>query len=339
MIIRASSYPRAGLIGNPSDGYFGKTISFAFTNFRAEVMMYHSPELEIIGNVTDHTRFDSFQSLVSDISTYGYYGGVRLLKASLKTFFDYCRRMKIQLDDRNFTVRYSTDIPHGVGLAGSSAIITACFRALMAFYGVSISKATLANLVLSVEVDELGISAGLQDRVVQAYEGLVYMDFDKTIMDRQGYGYYEPLDPSTLPELYIAYRTDLSQCSDVVHNRLRDRYNTGDQEVFDAIDFWAGLADQAKDSLLSGQGDKIGELINANFDMRAKLCKLSDGNVQMVNTARSTGASAKFTGSGGAIVGTCRSQEMLEKLMQQLDESGITVIRPVIASGSTEDSQ
>ncbi len=204
MIIRATSYPRAGLIGNPSDGYFGKTISFAFSNFQAEVMMYHSPELEIIGNVKDHTRFDSLQSLVGDINTYGYYGGVRLLKASLKTFFDYCRGMKIQLDDRNFTVRYSTDIPHGVGLAGSSAIITACFRAMIAFYGVSISRATLANLVLSVEVDELGISAGLQDRVVQAYEGLVYMDFDKAIMDRQDYGYYEPLDPSGLPELYIA---------------------------------------------------------------------------------------------------------------------------------------
>ena len=339
MIIRATSYPRAGLIGNPSDGYFGKTISFAFSNFRAEVMMYHSPELEIIGNVKDHTRFDSLQSLVGDINTYGYYGGVRLLKASLKTFFDYCRKMKIQLDDRNFTVRYDTDIPHGVGLAGSSAIITACFRALIAFYGVSISKAMLANLVLSVEVDELGISAGLQDRVVQAYEGLVYMDFDKTIMDRQGYGHYEPLDPSGLPELYIAYRTDLSQCSDVVHNRLRDRYNAGDREVFDAIDFWAGLAGQAKDGLLSGQGEKIGELMDANFDMRARLCKLSDGNIQMVQVARSTGASAKFTGSGGAIVGTYHGSEMLDKLMQQLDESGITVIKPVITAGSTEDTR
>jgi glucuronokinase len=339
MIIRATSYPRTGLIGNPSDGYFGKTISFAFSNFRAEVMMYHSPELEIIGNITDYTKFDSFQSLVADINTHGYYGGVRLLKASLKIFFDYCSRMKIQLDDRNFTVRYSTDIPHGVGLAGSSAIITACFRALIAFYGVSISKAMLANLVLSVETDELGIAAGLQDRVVQAYEGLVYMDFDKAIMDRQGYGYYEELDPSALPELYIAYRNDLSQCSDVVHNRLRDRYNAGDQEVFDAIDFWAGLADKAKDNLLNGQGDKIGELMDANFDARAKLCKLSDGNIHMVEVARSTGASAKFTGSGGAIVGTCQGPEMLDKLMQRLDESGVTVIKPVIASGSAEDIQ
>ena len=32
MIIREKAYPRAALIGNPSDGYFGKTIAFVFRN-------------------------------------------------------------------------------------------------------------------------------------------------------------------------------------------------------------------------------------------------------------------------------------------------------------------
>ena len=30
MLIRTRSHARAGFLGNPSDGYFGKTISFAF---------------------------------------------------------------------------------------------------------------------------------------------------------------------------------------------------------------------------------------------------------------------------------------------------------------------
>jgi glucuronokinase len=37
MIIKTHAYPRAALIGNPSDGYFGKTIAFTFSNFQAEV--------------------------------------------------------------------------------------------------------------------------------------------------------------------------------------------------------------------------------------------------------------------------------------------------------------
>ena len=47
MIITTKAYPRAALIGNPSDGYFGKTIAFTFSNFSATVVLYESPELVI----------------------------------------------------------------------------------------------------------------------------------------------------------------------------------------------------------------------------------------------------------------------------------------------------
>ena len=36
------------------------------------------------------------------------------------------------------------------------------------------------EVILSIERDELGISAGLQDRVIQCFGGLVHMDFSKT---------------------------------------------------------------------------------------------------------------------------------------------------------------
>ena len=165
MIIHAKAYPRAGLIGNPSDGYFGKTISFVFKNFAAEVILYQSPELEILPNTRDHSKFKSINGLAEDVRLFGYYGGIRLLKATVKRFHDYCAENAVKLDNRNFTIRYHTNIPSQVGLAGSSAIITACLRALMAFYEVSIPKPVQPGLVLSVEKNELGIMAGLQDRV------------------------------------------------------------------------------------------------------------------------------------------------------------------------------
>lgn len=40
-------------------------------------------------------------------------------------------------------------------------------------------------------MEELGINAGLQDRVIQIYNGCVYMDFDRELMERQGHGAYE----------------------------------------------------------------------------------------------------------------------------------------------------
>ena len=68
---------------------------------------------------------------------------------------------------------YETNIPRMVGLSGSSAIITAAFRALLRFYRLSITddlkidEASLPQVILDVEMKELGITAGLQDRVIQ----------------------------------------------------------------------------------------------------------------------------------------------------------------------------
>ena len=229
MIIKTKAYARAALIGNPSDGYFGKTISFTFSNFAATVILYESPELEIIPTERDGSTFQSIDALMEDVRLFGYYGGIRLLKAAIKTFRQYTLENGIEIDKRNFTIRYESNIPNLVGLSGSSAIITACFRALMAFYGVTIPKPELANIIRATEQKELGITAGLQDRVIQVYEGLVYMDFDKKLMEKQGHGNYVELNPSILPNLYIAYRTDLSEISDIFHNNIRARFEAGEK--------------------------------------------------------------------------------------------------------------
>jgi glucuronokinase len=334
VIIRTKAYPRAGLVGNPSDGYFGKTISFAFSNFRAEVVLYETPELEILSSEKDLSCFDSITALVKDVRLHGYYGGVRLLKATVKKFYDYCQDNQIELHTKNFTIRYSSDIPHGVGLAGSSAIITACLRALMAFYGVSIPKYVQANLVLAAEAGELRIPAGLQDRVIQVYEGLVYMDFAREIMQKQGYGSYEPLDPKLLPKLYLAYMDDLSEPTEKFHNNIRHRFDQGEPKVVNAMKFWAHLTDKVKKCLLARQTDPIGALLNANFDKRREIYDINEGNIRMVETARSVGASAKFTGSGGAIVGTYEDERMFTELRRKLGRINVTVLKPKIVPGT-----
>ncbi|MHC4871206.1 MAG: mevalonate kinase family protein [Planctomycetota bacterium] len=337
MIIKTKAYPRAGLVGNPSDGYYGKTISFCFSNFRAEVTLYQTPELEILPNMRDHSVFSSIEALVDDVSKYGYYGGIRLLKAAVKKFYEYCAQNRIELDKRNFTIKYSSNIPHQVGLAGSSAIITACMRALMSFFQVKIPKPVLATLVLSVENEELQITAGLQDRVAQAYEGLVYMDFEKQMMTSQGHGNYIEIDHNLLPPLYIAYMSDLSEVSDVFHNNIRDRFDRGEKAVVDSMRYWAALTDKVKLCLNKGNKDKLGSLLNKNFDQRKKIYKISEANVEMVELARKAGASAKFTGSGGAIVGTYTDERMFKKLQAAFKNKKIKIIKPKIVKTSRRD--
>lgn len=330
MIIRTKAHPRAGLIGNPSDGYFGKTISFIIRNFAAEVTLYETPELEILPNQRDHSRFASIHSLADDVRKHGYYGGIRLLKATIQRFYRYCQEEGIPLHERNFTIRYHSNIPSQVGLAGSSAIITACLRALSEFFGVEIPKVLQPGLILSVETQELGIPAGLQDRVIQVYEGLVYMDFNKELLEKQGYGSYEPLDPSLLPHAYIAYRTDLAEGTEVFHNDIRGRFNRGDPTVINAMKYWASLAEEAKYCLLSRDVKRLNELMNLNFDKRREIYQIGEGNIRMVEAARSIGASAKFTGSGGAIVGLYEDEAMFEALTDKLALLGVRAFKPKI---------
>jgi glucuronokinase len=330
MLITTKAYARAGLVGNPSDGYFGKTISFIIRNHWAEITLFESPELTIQPNERDHSVFSGIDALARDVRQFGYYGGIRLLKASVKRFYEYCEKHAIPLHGRNFTLRYDSNIPPQVGMAGSSAIITACWRALMQFYHVQIPNHILPSLVLSVENEELGIPAGLQDRVIQTYEGVVFMDFNRASIEKLGYGIYEELDPATLPNVYVAYTTRLSEGTEVFHNDIRSRWLRGEREVVSAMYQWANLAQRVRDLLVQGEGERIGPLLNENFDLRRRLYQLSPGNIEMVETARACGASAKFTGSGGAIVGTYDDESMFQRLKTTMEPLQMAVLKPQI---------
>jgi len=329
-VIETYAYARAGLLGNPSDGYFGKTISFLVRNFRARVLLRPSARLEIRPSKADMPVFENLDDLYHATRWRGYYGGIRIIQALIVRFLDYCREHAISLPNRNFTIEYESTIPMRLGLGGSSAIITAALRALAEYFDVEIPRPLMANLVLETETRELGVPAGLQDRVIQVYEGMVYMDFSREVMERQGYGLYEPLDPELLPSLYLAYRTSLSEGTEVFHNHVRERWRAGDPAVVEAMRTWAGYAERGRQALLARDYGTLDELINANFDLRARISQISDGNRQMIQAARGAGARANFAGSGGAIVGAYRGEAMFAALAEAMRPLGVAVIRPAI---------
>jgi glucuronokinase len=330
MIITTHAYARAGLVGNPSDGYFGKTISFVIRNFKATVKLWESPHFEIVPSHGDLARFDTVSSFLRDVKLHGYYGGLRLMKAIVKKFHDYCAKNDITLHERNFTLSFETDIPRLVGLAGSSAIITATLRALMKFYEVDIPMHLMPSLILSAEKEELGIQAGLQDRVIQTYEGIVYMDFDRKLLESRGYGIYEDLKPEKMPPVYVAFDPDRAEISDIPHRNLRDLFNRGDPQVVGAMQKYRDLTDRGKKALLAGDWDELHKVTNENFDLRRTIMPIAPENLRMVEVARSTGASAKFAGSGGAIVGLFTDGRQYQELVDALYQIRCTVLRPLI---------
>jgi glucuronokinase len=326
-MIETYGYARAGFLGNPSDGYFGKTLSFAMSNFRARVLCYPSGRLEIKPSKVDLPIFENLDDLYRITRWRGYYGGIRIIQALIVRLVDYCREHGIELPDRNFTLEYESNVPQRLGLGGSSAIITASLRALCQYYSLDIALPIQANIALETETRELNVPAGLQDRVVQAYQGLVYMDFSKHLMDARGYGEYEQMNPALLPNVYVAYRTSLSEGTEVFHSNLRDRWVRGDPEVVDAMHTWAGYAAEGRACLLERNYERLNQLVDANFDLRARIYHIDPGNLEMVQTARAAGATANFAGSGGAIVGTYTDEGMFARLTEKMQRVGVAVIK------------
>ena len=141
-----AAYARAGLLGNPSDGYGGKAIAVSVRDFRAQVTITAAERLEIVPGDTDLLVFDSFDDARKALSQRGCEDGLRLLRATLVEFADYCpERLDLADDDtrHRFRMSYETTVPIQVGMSGSSAIVIAALRALMSWFGVAIEPARM----------------------------------------------------------------------------------------------------------------------------------------------------------------------------------------------------
>jgi glucuronokinase len=232
-----------------------------------------------------------------------------------------------------YTEAYSFDVFFQTGLSGSSAIVSAALSCLLDFYNVrqSIRIEVRPNLILNAE-KELGIVAGLQDRVAQVYGGgLVHMDFSKEHMDKVGYGIYTIMDINLLPPLHLIYAENPSD-SGKVHSTVRRRWLDGDEFIISSMAEIAKLAEEGRTALLKKDYSNLKELMNRNFDLRRSMfgdeC-LGAMNIEMVEVARKIGAAAKFTGSGGAVVVFCPEGPSQVKLLEEECRKSGFIVEPV----------
>jgi glucuronokinase len=324
-----TAYARAGLLGNPSDGYDGKAIALIVRNFRASVTIEESDHFEILRGPSDRLSYPRFTDLVDLLSDQGCYGGVRLLLGAVRRFADHAGTAALAPDRQRFTMSYRSDIPRQVGMAGSSALVIAALRAMMKWFGLSIEPATLAELALKAEVEDLGIAAGPMDRVIQAYEGVMLMDFKPPRSPAS----YARLDPSILPPLFIAYDPRTGEISGKVHSDVRFRWLRGDSDVREAIAVFPRLVDEGMQCLRSRDWEGFRRLVDKNFDTRARIWRLSDRDHEMIRIGRALGSAVKFCGSGGAVIGAMRCSSDFEAIERAYSAAGYNAFRPIIEPG------
>jgi len=317
------AHARAGILGNPSDGYGGKAIACTVANFAARVTLEPSRVLAVVTSTDRLALPDWNQALHPEMAPAGT-GIVRLAVAALRRFvhwIDPSARI-----EPPFTLCCETNIPREVGLGGSSAMIIAVLRALSAHFGVPITPFDLAEHALAVETDDLRIVAGPMDRVIQSYGGVIEMDLAEPRSPES----YRPVDPKLVPPLVIAWDPRGGAPSGVMHGDLRRRWLARDPVVLETIEALREVVEQGVWALEAHDRSSFVNLVNLNFELRCRIASVSSHDREMVKLARQHGAAAKLCGSGGAVLVVHPNDERLPEVEEAFTRAGLSCVRPVI---------
>ncbi len=262
---------RVHLAGNPSDGYGGAVLSAPVPELTAEV------ELDVA---------DRF-------SVHGHPDGHGLVTAAVSVLDDLLPR---DIERRPARISWSTTIPRSVGLGGSSAIVIATMRALLAWWDTSIDRSTLARAALAAEVDVLGLAGGIADRTVQTWEAIVRTDsrVEPPVVDS-----VELAQPI---QLTMVWNERAAAPSSDYHEGLRARFVAGDETVRHAMAELAGLADRATVALERGDVGAFAHALDASLDVRLGLGPVPAAAVEPVGRLRADGHQVNFAGSGGSLI-------------------------------------
>ena len=162
------------------------------------------------------------------------------------------------------------------------------------------------------------------DRVIQAYGGLLHMDFAPP----RGAHSYRRLDPALLPPMFVAWDPAPGEMSGVPHADVRRRWERGDPAVREAMATFPRLVDRALGCLECGDREGFLRCVDRNFDTRASIWPCRESDLQMVRVGRACGAAVKFAGSGGAVVGFLRDEAQRAAVEKAYAESGYCCARP-----------
>jgi glucuronokinase len=278
---------RAALAGNPSDGYGGAVLAVPVPDVAATVTATPAADRTIAATDPDLRA---------------------LLQATVDAFDDAVAvAPPVELTA-------STTIPRSVGLAGSSALVIAALRALAASSGHRWDPIELAELALSVEVDRLGITAGLQDRLVQAVGRPILMRFDPVS--------FHPVDGAAAIPLFVAWDAAAAEPSGAVHRPLRERFDAGDHTVHRAMRELAGCAERGARAITDGDRSELAVAIDRSFDLRTSIVDVGATQERLVDVGRHLGAAVNSAGSGGSVVGMAPDPANIADLRRAYTELG-----------------
>jgi len=288
-VIRASAPGRAGIIGNPTDGYGGTVVSTSLSQ-RASVRLLPADEtvLTVCGeSVPVRSR--------NDLPLTGGYTDVA--KAVLTTF-------DTALDGQGFHLHAETEIPMRAGLSGSTAMLVSLLGAVLHWLELSLNRWEIAEAARKIEFEVMGVTCGFQDQYMAVFGGLNCMDFRGKEPGKESpdpiFATVEPLAASVPALPMLLANTGVQHHSGTHHKPLRERWIEGDPAVVNGYERLQSLAREGKKALLRADWECLGAMMNEQHGIQRELGGSGEANERLIRAALEIGAwGAKLAGAGG----------------------------------------
>jgi galactokinase/mevalonate kinase-like predicted kinase len=327
--IICSAPGRAGIIGNPTDMYGGSVLSCS-VSMRARVTIIPADTLTLVTNGQE-CRISSREDLRPR----------RDLFDLARAILDYMRLPRLAC-----RVEYESEIPLRSGLAGSTALVVALLKGLLAWQGQFLNPYRLAEMARYIELNHLKVVCGYQDAYMCTFGGLNYMDFRGKQFYREAeaelLATIEPLAPYVEQLPLVLGFTGVRHSSGAVHKPIRERWLEGEPSVVAGYKRITEIARMGKKAILLEDWPLLGELMNENHAIQRDLGGSGESNERLIAAALEAGAlGAKLAGAGdgGTIIALWLDDDTsaLEKVLRRAGAS--TIYRLQVAPGAIIENQ
>ncbi|MFW6257045.1 MAG: hypothetical protein ACOC2O_02775 [Bacillota bacterium] len=298
---------RAGIIGNPTDGYGGAMIACSIPYFARTIIRDDEQLRLIVDGKEEIIKWETDLKLQDD--------SFDLLRSILRYF---------KLTDLKACIEIKSDIPRQAGLAGSTAILSAALGAVLKKLNRKHNPYYLAELNRNIELRYMKTHCGYQDAYMTTFGGLNFLDFRGKAyyreLEEEVYAAVEKINTDSLP--FVIAHTGIQHHSGDFHRPIRERWLEGEEDVVQGYQKITELAIAGKRALIDGDWEKLGSLMNKNHRIQDRLRFSGEQNNRLIDAALEGGAlGAKLAGAGGGGTIIALTLEP-EKTRQALKEAG-----------------
>jgi len=322
MIYRSKAPLRIGLAGggtdvSPYSDQFGGAILNATISLYASASIELLDENKIILEALDRSETEEYE-LIPELPINGH---LDLLKGVYNCIVRDYGSIK-----QGFRLSTFVDAPAGSGLGTSSTLVVAIIGAFAEMLRLPLGEYDIAHYAYQVERVYLKQAGGKQDQYAATFGGFNFMEFysdDKVIVNplriKQKFMF-------ELENNLLLYYTSTSRQSAEIIEQQAQNVVKGKEHSIEAMHQLKQQAQMMKESLLRGQLNDFGSILNYGHQQKKKMAEgisntLMDEIYECACSAGATGGKISGAGGGGFMTFYCPANTKY-KVIQSLTRFG-----------------